>query len=32
VIAVIAIAIGVGGVILEVVLGKAAVSGIGNLF
>ena len=25
-------AIGVGGVILEVVLGKAAVSGIGNLF
>jgi hypothetical protein len=31
-IAVIAIAIGVGGVVLEIVLGKAAVSGIGNLF
>jgi hypothetical protein len=32
VIALIAIALGVGGVILEVVLGKAALSGIGNLF
>ncbi len=32
VIAVIAIAIGVGGVILEFVLGKAAISGIGKLF
>src|SRR3954470_4363119 len=28
----VAIAVGVGGVILEVVLGKAAISGIGNLF
>jgi hypothetical protein len=32
VVAVVGIAIGVGGVILEVVLGKAAISGIGNLF
>jgi hypothetical protein len=32
VVAVIAIAIGVGGVILEVVLGKAAIKGIGSLF
>jgi hypothetical protein len=32
VIAVIAIAVGVGGVILEIVLGKAAISGIGTLF
>ena len=32
VVAVIGIAIGVGGVILEVVLGKAAISGISNLF
>ena len=31
-IAVIAIAIGIGGVILEVVLGKAAIKGIGSLF
>jgi hypothetical protein len=32
VIAVVGIAIGVGGVILEVILGKAAISGIGKLF
>jgi hypothetical protein len=31
-IAIVAIVIGVGGVILEVVLGKAAISGISSLF
>jgi hypothetical protein len=32
IVVVVGVAIGVGGVILEVVLGKAAISGIGKLF
>jgi hypothetical protein len=32
VVVVVALAVGIAGVVLEVVLGKAAISGLGNLF